>query len=137
MIPPMVPADYASAGEREVFRRLQGDPGTRDWIVLHSLALATHQRRVSGEIDFVVIIPGCGIVALEVKGCSTTALRRVDGLWYYGQGGSGDSRGPFRQASEGMHTLRRRVAAAFPRLRAMLFASAVLFPFALFSEKIS
>lgn len=135
MIPPVVPTDYPAEGEKEIFRRLRDDPGTTDWIVLHSLGLARHRQRVAGEIDFVAIIPRKGVLCLEVKGCSTAHLRRVDGVWFYGPGDRGDSCGPFRQASEAMHSLRRQLGAMRPDLERTLFASGVVFPYAQFAER--
>lgn len=134
MIPPFVRRDYASQGEIEVFQRLRDDPGAANWIVLQSLALARHERRVAGEIDFVVMVPRKGVLCLEVKGCSTGNLRRVNGVWYYDPDDSGDIRGPFRQASEAMHTLRRRLAQHRPELATVFFASGVVFPYARFTE---
>ncbi len=136
MIPPIIAPGTHSEGEKEVFRRLRDDAATSDWIVLHSLGLAAHDTRVAGEIDFVVIIPGWGVLCLEIKGCSATHLRRDErGLWYYGPSDAGDARGPFRQASEGMHSLRRRVKQERPDLARVQFASGVVFPFAPFRER--
>src|SRR4051794_38662774 len=104
---PFVCDELTSRGELEVFRRLQDDPGTKDWIVLHSLGVARHVERVTGEIDFVVIIPAKGVLCLEVKGSSAAHLLRDDqGRWIYGPGRKPDSRGPFRQAADGMHSVR-------------------------------
>ncbi len=133
MIPAFVRRN-TSQGEIEVFQRLRDDPGAADWIVLHSLALARHERRVAGEIDFVLVVPRKGILCIEVKGCSTSNLRRLGGVWYYAPDDSGDVRGPFRQASEAMHTLRRRLVERRPELATVLFASGVIFPYARFTE---
>jgi len=130
MFPPNPPADCPSRNEIEVFRILREDPATTGWLVLHSLFLAEHERRAAGEIDFVVIVPGKGVVCLEVKG----AAQRRDGLWFYGTDDVGEPRSPFRQASDGMHTLRRRLLGSHPELRGILFTSGVVFPFASFSE---
>ena len=54
--------------ERRVFDLLKTDPATKDWSVLHSLGLSRRVDGPYGEIDFVVIIPGEGIVCLEIKG---------------------------------------------------------------------
>lgn len=133
MIPPIIPHDTPSGGEMEVFRRLRDDPGTERWIVLHSFGLAEHVEQVQGEIDFVVIIPGKGVLCLEIKGCSAAHLRRdARGLWHYGNKDKGDPRGPFRQASEGMHSLRHQVIATRPDLSHVQFSSGVIFPFAPF-----
>ncbi len=132
MIPPIVPSEYRGEGEREIFRRLRDDPNTRNWIVLHSLGLAKHERQVAGEIDFVIIIPAKGVLCLEVKGCSTSHLRRENGLWFYGPHDKGDSRGPFRQANDAMHSLRRRLVEDRPDLATVQLSSGVVFPFAEF-----
>ena len=83
------------------------------WTVLHSFDIADHRRRLAGEIDFLCLVPGEGVLVVEVKGCHS--LRRRGGDWYYGRSAEPDHRGPFRQASEAMHSLRRRLARASPR----------------------
>ena len=57
MVPPVVHAGTRSQGEREIFRRLHDDPATKDWIVLHSLDTANHVKNISGEVDFVKLLP--------------------------------------------------------------------------------
>jgi len=136
MIPPFVAQETRSHGEREVFRRLRDDPGTQDWIVLHSLGLAEHQERIAGEVDFVVIIPLLGVLCLEVKGSSAANLRRDErGFWYYGPQDKGESRSPFRQASEGMHALRRWIQERQTGFDGVQFSSGVIFPFAPFRPR--
>jgi ATP:corrinoid adenosyltransferase len=131
MIPPVIPASCPSAGEREIFTGLRDEPGTKDWIVLHSLDIAHHLRQIVGEADFVVIAPALGVLCLEVKACHS--LQRRDGLWYYGHDPHGDPRGPFKQASEAMHSLRQQVLKAEPALSRVPFWSAVAFPFIAFN----
>lgn len=131
MIPSTAHGERVSAGEREVFRRLRDDPATDGWIVLHSLDIASHTKRVSGEADFVVIIPHRGVLCLEVKGCSR--LRREGGSWFYGSDPVPDNRGPFRQASEAMHSIRRRIVQAESSLARVVFWSAVIFPYVPFN----
>lgn len=131
MIPPYPSPECSSPGEREIFRRLRDDPGTKDWIVLHSLDIANHKRQVAGEIDFVIIVPFKGVLCLEVKAC--TALRREGGLWYYGTDQKPDPRGPFKQASEAMHSLRERLSARRADLSRVVFWSAVIFPYIKFT----
>jgi hypothetical protein len=127
MIPPIIPASCRSPGEQEVFTRLKDEPGTKDWIVLHSLDISHHLRQVAGEADFVIIVPALGVLSLEVKACHS--LRREDGLWYYGHDPQGDPRGPFKQSSEAMHSLRQQVVRNDPALSRVPFWSAVAFPF--------
>ena len=127
MIPPVISASCRSPGEREIFKRLQDEAGPKDWIVLHSLDIAHHLRQIEGEADFVIIVPTVGVLCLEVKACHS--LMRDEGLWYYGHDSKGSPKGPFKQASEAMHSLRNQVFRCEPTLSAIPFWSAVAFPF--------
>lgn len=133
MIPPVEPGRETSSGEREVFRRLRDDPITRGWTVLHSLDMAHHRRQVAGEADFVAVVPGKGVVCLEVKGASSVS--RQDGQWFYGTSRQPDRRGPFRQASENMHSLRDALVERDRRLSRVVFWSAVVFPYVSFDKR--
>lgn len=106
MIPPFFDDDVPR-GERELFRRLRDDPATADWTVLHSLGIAKHPRQREGEADFVVIVPGAGVLCLEVKSHSSVA-RSADGVWSLG--GKTERRGPFKQSSEAMYAIQDRLA---------------------------
>lgn len=127
MIPAQPHPDCASEGELALFRRLAGAPGTSGWIVLHSLALASHASPAGGEADFVVIVPDQGVVILEVKACRS--FRYEEGAWFYGPDPFPDRRGPFRQAQEAMWSLRGWVRERRQDLSSVLFTSAVVFPF--------
>jgi hypothetical protein len=125
MIPPVVGDETASPGEKELFRRFRLEPGTDGWVVLHSLDVPDHRRQLMGEIDFVIAVPGQGVLCLEVK--SNQSVRRdPDGVWHLGQRRPTRT-GPFRQASEAMHSLREYVFRRAPELRRILFWSAVCF----------
>ena len=78
MIPSRIDESTLSSAERLVFGLLQNDPDTSDWTVLHSLGLARRENAPYGEIDFVVIIPGEGIVCMEVKGGGVSC---ENGVW--------------------------------------------------------
>jgi hypothetical protein len=132
MLPSVLDPSTASPGEREVFRRLKDDPGAADWTVLHSLDVSHHVRAIAGELDFLVLVPGRGVLALEIKACRS--LRRGEGLWFYGNEARGDPRGPFKQAAEAMHSVRALLERR-PDLRRVPFWSAVLFPYIRFSER--
>jgi hypothetical protein len=103
MMPAFCPQG-APPGERAVFAGLAEAEDTSEWIVLHSLALATHSRRVEGEADFVVLAPGLGILVIEVKS-HLTIDRLPDGRWQLGSQ-SPTGRSPFQQAAEAMHSMR-------------------------------
>jgi len=133
MIPPTPHASTSSQGELEIFLKLRDDPGTREWIVLHSLDVANHSKQISGEIDFVVIIPFKGVLCIEVKACHS--LVRTQGQWYYGTNSHPDPRGPFKQASGAMHSIRHKLVARYPSLSLVLFWSAVIFPYVSFDTR--
>lgn len=131
MIPPHA-VHTKSPGETDVFARLRDDPATENWIVLHSLDTAAHRTQISGEADFAVIIPNLGVLFLEVKACRK--VRRESGIWHLGSL-PGDSRGPFKQAAEAMHSLREKLVKAKPHLACVPFWSCVVFTHLLFREK--
>ena len=68
MIPSVISPEVKSNAERRIFEWFKAAPGTDNWIVLHSLGIATHNRVIYGETDFLVLAPNLGIFALEVKG---------------------------------------------------------------------
>ncbi len=127
MFPAQIFSGTQSPGEIEIFHRLQDDPSTKKWLVLHSLDISHHRSQIAGEVDFVIIVPGKGVLCLEVK--AHRKIRRENGLWYYGPAISPDPRGPFKQASEAMHSIRTRVANQYPDISGVVFWSAVIFPF--------
>lgn len=124
MLPSTCPAD-APPGELELFRRLRDDPDTKDWTVLHSLDLARHVNNVAGEADFVVIIPSHGILVVEVK--SHRSVHVDDRGWHLGSDAP-DKRGPFRQASEALHSIRKYLVELDPSFGAIVMWSVVCFP---------
>ena len=127
LIPSIISPDCTSPGEQEIFSKLRDDPFTKDWIALHSLDIAHHRKQVSGEIDYVVIIPSKGVLCLEVKACES--LHRDHGLWYYGINPKPDPKGPFKQASDAMHSIKDRLFRQRPDLKTVVFWSAVIFPY--------
>jgi len=131
MVPPVL-SNYRYDGEREIALKLQSDPATENWTILHSLDIASHQSQVAGECDFVIIIPGKGVLCLEVKGCRS--LKVDGGLWYYGTKPQGEKRGPFKQASENMHSIRKYLLDRCPVFSQVVFWSAVIFPYVSFSK---
>lgn len=125
MIPPTPYEGCSSDGELELFQKLHADPVARTWTVVHSLCIAEHPRQQSGETDFVVLVPGKGVLFLEVKACRR--LHVSEGVWHYGANPKPDTRGPFRQASEAMHAMRDALLRKHPSLRGVVFWSGVVF----------
>lgn len=122
LIPPHYPAD-TSPGEVVVFNKLRQCPA--QWIVLHSLHIPEHVRQVEGEADFLVLIPGRGVLCLEVKGHARAEYR--DGAWYLGARAAPNYRGPFRQAEEAARSIKRKVVGSFTQAKSVLFWPAVIF----------
>lgn len=91
----------ASPGEREIFARLKAVSSNNNWIVLHSLELLSHVSKSQSEADFVVMIPGKGILILEVKAARTVSLTSEG--WQLGN--KFEKRGPFKQANEAMRSI--------------------------------
>ena len=106
MIPSRVDEDLPSSAERRIFNLLKRDPDTEDWVVLHSLGLARRGTQPFGEIDFVVLIPGEGIVCLEVKGgrvsCESGVWKTINRFDVISE----MKKSPFMQARESMFALK-------------------------------
>lgn len=126
MIPPLFCPTNPSDGERKIFDLLRDDPLTNSWTVLHSQDIAQHIKQVVGEADFVVLIPGKGVLCLEVKG--HRRVRREGGAWFLGRGDP-DYRGPFKQAAEASNSILKRVKMRSQAFGKTPFTWAVVFPF--------
>ncbi|MFF0284291.1 ATP-binding domain-containing protein [Rhodococcus aetherivorans] len=124
MMPPYCPDD-APPGERALFKALAASGETEGWIVLHSLAIASHIRQVQGEADFVVIVPEHGVLIIEAKSHSSVE-RLHDGRWKLGKQAP-TSRGPFQQATEALHSIREYLTVRDVRLRSTPMLGAVWF----------
>lgn len=129
MFPMQFDPSTVSAAERKLFDLLKNDPGTKDWTVIHSLGLAKRGRKPYGEIDFVVVIPTCGVFCLEVKGGRVMCQ---NGEWLttnWKDQTEKLKRSPFLQAREGMFALRdsvlNRAPVGFPS--SLVFGYAVVF----------
>jgi hypothetical protein len=125
MIPPTVHLGTISPGEHDVFAKLAADPAANDWTVLHSLDLPVHITRTMGEIDFVIVVPGIGVLCLSVKH-HLEVSRSVDGIWKLGNEPP-TSQGPFKKARDDMFSLKARIVTSLPFLAAIPFGFAVLF----------
>lgn len=130
---PAIISSGAPRSEKLLFGKLRDDPVTRDWIVLHSFDIRKHVERSEGEADLLVLVPGEGVLCLEVKGCDVS---RKDGKWIYAYDPPKISPvGPFKQASQAAHSIRQhlgRIEQVFGRL---MFHSAVAFTEIDFKER--
>jgi DNA polymerase III delta prime subunit len=132
MIPPQIAAK-APGSERLLFQKLKEDPATRDWVVFHSFDIRRHITRTQGEADLIVAVPGLGVLCIEVKGCG---VQRRNGLWIFEYDQPKTSTvGPFRQASDAAHSVRKYVAGRDATLSSVVFTSAVFFTEIEFQER--
>lgn len=132
MIPGILSPDIKSKAEIHIFEWFKNSPQTDGWIILHSLGISTHQRVIHGETDFLVIAPGLGMFALEVKG---GRVKRQLGKWMfinkYGEYNE-KFRGPFDQAWEGIYSIRESIEGKIDEehkhLKNVIFGIGVMFP---------
>ncbi len=135
MIPPFIGEGTISEAEKRFFHSLQKLPD--DYVVLHSLGLASHKRKVFGEIDFLIICSE-GLLSLEVKGGE---VFRKDGVWHFVNRHGQESikaEGPFKQVAGAMFSLRDYMKSRFPGghpLVDCIYASGVVFPDIVFTQK--
>lgn len=92
---------FAQESERLVWEQLARtvDPGTK---LLANQRLTTQKKDY--ELDIVVLMPGIGIVVLEVKGGSVSVDER--GQWWTGGGAHRNPIRPVDQARDGKYALR-------------------------------
>lgn len=76
---PARPRAGANVSEKRIFDAFAGATGADDWIVLHSLEIRRHAAQFQGEADFIVLVPGRGIVVIEAK--SPEYVEYKDGDW--------------------------------------------------------
>lgn len=131
----MIPAVYGQrtpVSERKIFERLHKDPECRDWTVFHSLGLSETAIGPHGEVDFVVLVPGHGVICLEVKGGEVSCS---NGLWSTRNTRTGEikrlPKSPYLQARENMFALQKQIIKKFGKdnpLAKTPFSYAVVFP---------
>lgn len=122
MFPPecaaISPADTGSMGEQLVYDALSKLPD--DWTVLHNCwrhvfvkeQKAENRKHVSYEADFIVLVPGCGVLVLEVKNWYRAKVE--DGRWYRwikgGEYAPAEHGSPLNQAFLAMKYLRSELS---------------------------
>ncbi|MBB3472747.1 nuclease-related domain-containing DEAD/DEAH box helicase [Sphingomonas sp. BK345] len=117
--------------ERHVYERL-GRELPDDCVVLHSLGLPGHEKKIWGEADMVVLST-LGVFALEVKGGKVSCS---DGVWTF----SGDFKSytkresPWTQASGAMNAVKSRLQEANGSFKDVLFGFGVVMPYTDFRQ---
>lgn len=116
-MPPIIDRS-TNFGEKKVFLKLKDDPNpkTKNWIVYHSLnypVTINKKDRKSykyfGEADFVILIPGKGIINIEVKGWSGFSCN--NGVWHIikGDGTREKTKSPMKQASDSKYEIQKYI----------------------------
>ena len=123
LIPSLID-EQTPPGEREVFNMLTHGPD--NWVIMHSLDLAPWNRRKRTEIDFVAIVPDCGILCIEVK--SHLSITFDGSNWSPPE----IKRSPFKQASDGRHIFYRNLRELAPQFRSVPVVHLCIFPSASF-----
>ena len=102
----MIPAEPRSGANKsekalfQAFKEIQGKP---DWVVIHSLVMGQNVFNLSGEADFVVLVPGRGIITIEAKAPSAVEYR--DGEWNL-VGTPSPNKNPFKQLDQSRGNVR-------------------------------
>lgn len=127
MIPKRIDSETLSPGEIEFFTRISQEENISDWTILHSLNIAPthHQTRLMGEIDFLIIIPNLGMVAIEIK--AHREIRVEDGIWFLGRIDQSGSRSPFTQLRDSMFSLQKYISEHNALLREIPIFPLVIF----------
>lgn len=113
LLPPYIGKQCKSTGEKLLFNIFKNGGFASDWIILHSLNLSQHTKRLYGEIDFLILIPGGGMYVMEVKGGD---VKCIDGIWSFTDRSNNtykSSIGPFNQARDAMFSLRETIKREF------------------------
>lgn len=107
--PPNIFEYTKSSAEKKIFKILEKNPLTKNWIILHSLGLPPGTSRDKyrfGEIDFVLLIPEFGIICIEAK---SSNVKCENGIWTIFNRYNGNfeklKKSPFQQAKDGMFKL--------------------------------
>ena len=120
--------ELSSSAEAKIYREFANDnsAGTSDWLVIHSLGLANHDRKPYAEMDFLVITP-LRYIGLEVKG-GRVGCR--DGRWWFtDRHGNENSKpeSPLDQAKGATFALRQFLKSKLP-IKYFKFGFATMFP---------
>jgi hypothetical protein len=125
---------FNSNGEKLLYFRFKNDSAASSIYVLHSVFTNYHLKNVSGELDFLVLAPGMGIFAIEVK---HGRVSRKHGVWEFTNNKGETTRkaiSPFAQVTSTMHSIRNYIlekvkedSKKYDRLSKILWGTGVAF----------
>jgi hypothetical protein len=99
-------------GEKRLFNLIKQQLSGENWTILHSLGIAKHVTQTEGEADFLVVIPGRGILIIEVKS-HLSVSKDPNGFWILGSD-KPTQRSPFKQARGQVHSIRQYLRKVMP-----------------------
>jgi hypothetical protein len=111
----ILPSQYdpkSPPGEKRLFSLIKDQLAGENWTVLHSLGIAKHVTQMEGEADFLIVIPGKGILIVEVKS-HLSVSRDANGFWKLGSDNP-TQRSPFKQARGQVHSIRHYLRKVLP-----------------------
>jgi hypothetical protein len=134
---PDIPMDaIENDGERTVYAALK-EQLPENWIVRYHLAFCRRRGRSlspDGEVDFIVVIPNCGLLFLEVKGKRDATFLSEGGQCYWQQqnGTRIPEKNPFQQAQSNKHDIVKMIKddLGMGEYFRGCYGHAVVFPFA-------
>ena len=98
---------FDSDGEKILYNKFNREFPGNSAFILHSVFIQHHIKNISGELDFLLLIPNEGIFAIEVK---HGRVSRINGEWQY-QNRNGlitkNNKSPFMQVNTSMNSLRK------------------------------
>lgn len=100
---------FESKGEQLLYLKIKNDSSMQNFYVLHSVFTNFHLKNVTGELDFLVLAPGLGIFAIEVK---HGRVSREDGTWSFVNrlgNVTKKNRSPFSQVDGTMNSIRKYI----------------------------
>ena len=108
-IPDSLPND-APNSERLVFDLLKENTNADGWVILHSIKPISVPLRRRREIDFLVLIPGFGVLCLEVKG---GGFEVENGVWKRPSSPEEHIESPIKQAESAMYQMKDELTNKF------------------------
>lgn len=98
--------DFESVGERLLYHRFKNDGSCSGMYIMHSVFVSHHLRSICGELDFLILAPGMGFFAIEVK---HGRVSRDEGTWKFTDRNGNSTtktKSPFAQVTGTLQSIR-------------------------------
>ena len=110
-----------------VFEAFKASTKGKDWQVIHSVKFSKSVKNIAGEVDFVVLVPGTGIVLIEAKGATVFKLTKK-GWEIYGVPEETKNNDPFDQVIGAERNIRAQLRKLDLDDRSIVVSRLVWFP---------